>query len=174
MLEAEELVISTPNRGTVVRRVSAREIQETYEVRAVLEGYGAGLAASRMADRKLGHLRRLNRDMKKALGRSYGAEDERVSKLAELNAEFHRTIASLSGNYVLYRTVGSLIETPLYARAYFWYADRLKASSIGDHDRMIELLKSGDPVSCEEFWRGHLYRGRDYLIDYLEAEGERD
>lgn len=172
MLEAEELVVSVPNRGTVVRGVGAEEVQETYEVRAAVEGYAARVAAGRAGKPELAALRRLEREMERALARRFPSEGERVRKLADLNAEFHKAIAAATGNRVLMRTIGTLIDAPLHARAYFWYTEPRKRQSASDHARMIELLEAGDPDECERFWQSHLYRGRDSLIEYLRTMRE--
>lgn len=171
MLDAEELVISENNRGTVVRRISPEEVQETYEVRAVIEGYGARLAAGRISRGQLDDLRALDEQMKQAISGRGAPPEEQVNELGRLNAEFHQIVATAAGNRVLGRTVGFLLNTPLYARAYYAYADLSKRASISDHGRMIELLTAGDPDACEQFWREHLYRGRDYMIARL---GPRD
>ena len=170
MLDAEELVVSTRNRGTIVRWVSAEEVQETYEVRAVLEGHAARLAAERITAEQLAALRRLDRQMKRTVDEQRAVGDEYVRTLGGLNAEFHQTIAVATGNRVLARTMASLLNTPLYARAYYAYSDPRKRASISDHDRMIELLAAGDADACEQFWREHLYRGRDYIIEHLRAK----
>jgi DNA-binding GntR family transcriptional regulator len=168
MLEAEDLVVSMRNRGTIVRRISADEVQETYEVRAVLEGYAARLAAGQIDSEKLATLRSLDEQMK-SLMRTRGVKDEQVRALGELNAEFHRTIAVATGNRVLARTMNWLLTTPLYARAYYAYSDPLKRASIADHGRMIDLLEARDADGSEQFWREHLYRGRDYMIEHLRS-----
>jgi len=56
-----------------------------------------------------------------------------------------------------------------YARAYHAYSDPLKRASISDHARMIQLLEGRDSDACERFWREHLYRGRDYMIEQLKT-----
>jgi DNA-binding GntR family transcriptional regulator len=147
MLDAEDLVVAGRTGGTIVRRVSVDEVRETYEVRAVVEGHAARLAAERITADQLGVLRRLD----------------------ELNAEFHRTIGGATGNRVLARTLEWLLTTPLYARAYYAYSDPLKRASISDHARMIQLLEARDSDACERFWREHLYRGRDYMIEHLKT-----
>jgi DNA-binding GntR family transcriptional regulator len=169
MLGAEELVVSESNRGTVVRRISDEEVRETYEVRAVVEGYAARLAAVRIGPRQLDDLKALDEQMQQTV-RGSGLPDEQVSELGRLNANFHQAIANATENRVLARTVGFLLNTPLYARAYHTYADLSKRASISDHGRMIELLRTRDAEACEAFWRGHLYRGRDYMIEHLHTE----
>ena len=34
---------------------------------------------------------------------------------------------------------------------------------------MIQLLEGRDSDACERFWREHLYRGRDYMIEHLKT-----
>ena len=114
-------------------------------------------------------LRRLDARMVRAMERPPTDEDEHVRRLGELNAEFHRTIGAATGNRVLARTVDWLLATPLYARAYYTYSDPLKRASISDHGRMIQLLEVHDPDACERFWREHLSRGRDYMIEHLKT-----
>jgi DNA-binding GntR family transcriptional regulator len=167
MLDAEELVVSENNRGTIVRRISPEEVQETYEVRSVVEGYAARLAAARITPGQLDDLRVLDGQMKQAISGRGMPPEEQVTELGRLNADFHLVVATSAGNHVLGRTVGFLLNTPLYARAYHAYADLSKRASISDHGRMIELLEAADPDACEQFWREHLYRGRNYMIEHL-------
>jgi DNA-binding GntR family transcriptional regulator len=169
MLDAEELVVSENNRGTVVRRISLEEVQENYEVRAVVEGYAARLAAGRISRGQLDDLRALDEEMKQAISDRGTPPEQQVTTLGRLNAEFHQIVATAAGNRVLARTVQFLLNTPLYARAYHAYADLSKRASIFDHDRMIELFGTGDGDAGEQFWREHLYRGRDYMIEHLDA-----
>ena len=169
MLDAEELVVSESNRGTIVRRIGPEEVQETYEVRAVVEGYAARLAAGCITRVLLAELRALDEQMRLVVNGQGDPVDEQARALGELNAEFHQAVAAAAGNRVLARTVASLLNTPLYARAYYAYADPSKRASVMDHGRMIELLAAGDAHACEQFWRDHLYRGRDYMIEHLKA-----
>jgi DNA-binding GntR family transcriptional regulator len=171
MLESEELVISVPNKGTVVRRITVEEITETYEVRIQLEGYAARLAPERITSRELGRLERIERDMQRVFRRQETDED-RLRELTSLNADFHLAIAEAARNRILVRTIKGLIETPIYARAYFWYTNPRRNESVSEHARMIELLRSGDKAACERFWREHHQRGRDYLVDYLSKREE--
>src|SRR5215203_6092246 len=52
-LDAEGLVDFTPNRGARVTAWSERELEDVYEARALLESYGARLAATRVTAEEL-------------------------------------------------------------------------------------------------------------------------
>ena len=57
-LAADQLVVPR-KRGWAVKEYSAQEIQESYEVRAALEGYAARLAATRASDGEIAAMRSL-------------------------------------------------------------------------------------------------------------------
>jgi len=107
--------------------------------------------------------------MKQAISGRGTPPEQLVRELGRLNADFHQVVAAAAGNRVLARTVSFLLNTPLYARAYHAYADLSKRASISDHGRMVELLATGDADASEQFWREHLYRGRDYMIEHLNS-----
>lgn len=56
-LEAEGLIVTVPNRGPVVRRFSAAEVDDLYQVRGVLEGLAGKLFALRADDEAIAALR---------------------------------------------------------------------------------------------------------------------
>src|SRR5580765_5135655 len=78
MLDAEDLVVAGRTGGTIVRRVSVDEVRETYEVRAVVEGHAARLAAERITADQLGVLGRLDERIKPAMDRPHAVEDVHV------------------------------------------------------------------------------------------------
>src|SRR5262249_13065599 len=131
--------------------------------------YAARLAAGRISRHQLDDLRALDEEMKQSIGDRGTSPEQQVNTLGRLNAEFHQVVATAAGNRGLARTGQFLLNTPLYARAYHAYADLSKRASILDHDRMIELFGTGDADACEQFWREHLYRGRDYMIQHLDS-----
>ena len=59
-LAADQLVVPR-KRGWAVKEYSAQEIQESYEVRAALEGYAARLAATRASDDEIAAITEIQR-----------------------------------------------------------------------------------------------------------------
>ena len=90
-------VVSSPFRGTEVRRISPRELLEIYPIRAALEGAAARAAAPRIRKKGLQRLEELIEAMRDA-GRE---DDHRASVLAD--ADFHHTIVAAAGNKMLER-----------------------------------------------------------------------
>src|SRR5262245_58954508 len=63
-LQAEGLIDSQAHRRAVVRGLSIDRLLETYEVRAVIEGYLVELATERISATRLKELRALDREMR--------------------------------------------------------------------------------------------------------------
>ncbi|MST33366.1 GntR family transcriptional regulator, partial [Acidimicrobiaceae bacterium USS-CC1] len=66
-LQAEGLVEVEPRRGALVATWSADELDEIFELRALVEGYGARRAAARVADAQVGLLEELCEGMEEAV-----------------------------------------------------------------------------------------------------------
>ncbi|MDF5719882.1 MAG: GntR family transcriptional regulator [Rhizonema sp. PD37] len=100
-LAAMGLVESEAYRGTRVRQVSAEELQESYQVRAILEEMAAQLAAPKFYKNPL-PLQTAHAAVQAA------AQTGDVDAHAKLDAAFHRLIVETSGNSVLLRVWDSL------------------------------------------------------------------
>lgn len=174
VLEAEELVVSLGGGGAQVREVTAAEVRDTYTVRALLEAHAARLASERISAQQIRELQRLNGRMRQIVDRAGMDEAQQVSRLAELNADFHKLVVAAAGNRILPRVLQTLIDTPLYARAYFWFTPERRIASIDDHDRLTELLAARDADAAERLWSEHLLHGRDWILEGLEAEAGDD
>jgi DNA-binding GntR family transcriptional regulator len=103
-LSAEGLVRIERNRGASVTEVTPQLVAELVEVRALLEGLNARLAAQR-------HDPQIVRQLKEVLKRGNAAAVSGSSEqLARLNAVFHERLAEASRNSVLLDVMRSLRE----------------------------------------------------------------
>src|SRR3954454_9399652 len=57
VLQAEDLVVATPNRGATVRIHDAKDLDDLYELRSLLEGHAARRAAERATPEQIELLR---------------------------------------------------------------------------------------------------------------------
>jgi len=90
-LEQEGLVASYPYRGTEVLGVSQTEIDEVLvPIRAVLERFAFGQAATRLTDADLDALQQLVDQMRKP------SEVDREDQLADLDIKFHEFVIERS------------------------------------------------------------------------------
>ncbi len=103
-LSAQGLVRLEPRRGATVAEITPRIVAELVEVRALLEGLNAKLAAQRHDPEIIAQLRdTLERG-------NAAAKSGTREELARLNAEFHERLAEASRNSVLSEVMRGLRE----------------------------------------------------------------
>src|SRR5690606_106960 len=110
-LAEEGLLDRARNGGFVVRTFSFADVIDAIELRGVLEGTAARLAAERSVDpAALARIRRVLESLDECFGNSPADVD--FVAYAERNAEFHRQLAALSGSDIVRREVERVTGLP--------------------------------------------------------------
>jgi DNA-binding GntR family transcriptional regulator len=167
VLQAEGLVDSAPYQGSTVRTYDLDDLDDMYQLRALLEGYAARRAAVRIDDDGLEKLR-ASVERLVAIG---DATDDNVAQIVEENLYFHTTILDIAGSLRLAEMVRKVIELPLVYKAYHWYSRDQKRLSEHAHEQLVQVLASRDGDRAELTMRAHVYEGRDVLIAHVESIG---
>jgi DNA-binding GntR family transcriptional regulator len=163
-LGSEGLVDVLPNRGARVRTWTVDDLEQTYELRAVLEGLGARRAAGRISAEQLAELDRLADEMvgcDPSLGRRPAGD---FDDLAARNARFHAVIVEASGSDRLAATLAGLIQLPLVMRTYRRYTPAALARSHAHHRELVDALAARDGVWAESVMRSHVLAARTVLL----------
>lgn len=158
-LASEGLVTLRPNRGCVVAGLTLEELNETFEIRSVLEGLAVRIATPLMTPDTIEELERVLDRMERA-GRS-GSSDWVLR-----HQEFHATIFGLSGRPKLVHQITALhLVIEPYMRIWFDYVDK-PLSARQEHDSLIEVLKSGDAHQAEKVMQEHILGTASLLAEY--------
>jgi DNA-binding GntR family transcriptional regulator len=149
-LDQEGLVSRELHRGARVRLVSDREALEIEEVRVILEQLIVRHAAQRVTAADLRDLRRSIVRMRERL-----AQGDPMG-YSELNAEFHQRIWAIADH----GTAGRLLANLKSQSIRFQYRTILRpgrtASSLREHEAIVEALATRDPDASEAAMRQHL------------------
>jgi DNA-binding GntR family transcriptional regulator len=160
-LNAEGLVDFTPNRGAKVTAWSERELEDLYEARALLEGFGARLAAGRITADEIAELHATAEEMAEVSG------PDAADRLTELNGRFHRAIVRASRNTQLDTLVRGVMDVPLIYRTFQRYSpERLRASQ-SHHRELVEAFRAGDGDWAEAVMRAHILAARTTVLQSL-------
>jgi DNA-binding GntR family transcriptional regulator len=158
MLQAEGLVVATPNRGAIVRVHTPEDLDDLYQLRALLEGYAARRAAMRISDEGVEELR-LSCQRFEALS----PEDD-LRGLVRENLFFHNAILDIAGSARLAAMVRKVIELPLVYKSYIWYSPDQKRISVHYHGQIVKSLATRDADRAELIMKEHVYEARDLLV----------
>jgi DNA-binding GntR family transcriptional regulator len=168
MLHAEGLVDVAPTRGAAVRSHSVEDLDDLYQLRAVLEGYSTRRAATRLGDDEIRSLRESCERFDALL-----ADGADMSALVKENLVFHQTILESSGSARLTAMVRQVIELPLVYRSYVWYSPEQQRISAHYHHQIARALEARDAERAELVMKEHVFEARDLLLTHwrdLEAE----
>ncbi|MET0135595.1 MAG: GntR family transcriptional regulator [Kibdelosporangium sp.] len=143
-LESEGLVIGDAHRGFTVVEADAGSTEENYQIRAVLEGLGASLAAPRIDEAGIVKLTGLNERMR-AL-----AEDD--PSYSELNREFHFTLYEYAHSPLLLSLM-RLLWQALHGGP---RVTRTHVESAAQHDLIIDALRRRDSAAAQQVTYDHI------------------
>jgi DNA-binding GntR family transcriptional regulator len=163
-LASEGLIEVTARRGAAVATMTEQEARETIELRALLEGQNARLAARRH-DQQI--IKRIEAVLNKG---SAAVAAKRFEQLFDLNLLFHRELAAAGQNTVL----GELLQK-LRERTSMLFSPMdpgRQARSWEEHAAILRAIIDGDERRAATLAAEHVMRaGMDFLVG-LNAGGE--
>lgn len=117
-LEQEGLLELIPSGGYAVRSFTLADVFDAIELRGVLEGTAARLAAERgVAPAKLAQMKRLVAELDKTFRDQL--EEMLFDRYVELNAEFHAALAALPGSETMRRELERAAHLPFASPSAF-------------------------------------------------------
>jgi DNA-binding GntR family transcriptional regulator len=149
-LEGIGLLVNRPGEGSEVRRWDPKQYEESFLIRAALEGVAYRFFAMRATESDFEKLDECNA----AYDAACEAGDWEASVLADRNLHLHIVRASRSEELIRMVENASLIL--LTIRSVLLPAELRKVGFAGEHNVLIEALKSRDPEVAEEKGRKHL------------------
>lgn len=159
-LQSEGLVDFTPNFGAVVTAWTENDSDEVFELRAMLEAYGARRAARQATDEQLAALRQLaEAQVKESLERKPGYLD----RISAINNRFHHGIQEAAASPRLTRALSSLIEAPLVMKTFHIYTPDDLVRSAQHHLELCNALESRDAEWAASVMRSHVHAARGAL-----------
>ncbi|WP_256438543.1 GntR family transcriptional regulator [Pseudonocardia sp. H11422] len=161
-LARDGIVEIVPNRGATVRGWTPAEVEEAYALRAVLEGFCASRAATRMDRAAVARLTELHAEFEHELG----MEQPDVEALIRLNDQFHRAIVAGSGNAKAMEVVPHAAEVSRSIKRAFWSSHRIRQTALVYHREIVQAIRAGDPIRAEAVARSHVFSVKDFLFDY--------
>lgn len=147
------LASSDPNRGVRVAEWTDFDIEETFQLRGLLEAHAAELAARRGGPALADQLDTLNEEMDLAIRE---AGPKLPEQLQVINARFHRAILEGSGSPRLRAMLASIIDMPIVLRSHFISTLEDKVQSLNHHRDLAAAVRAGDGDLARQVMQLHL------------------
>ncbi len=154
-LESEGLIKLLETRGFIVYRDSKDEVEELFELRAILEGYALRVISEKISERDLDRLEGLIEGAEDALRRG------RMEEVFKWNTKFHDTLHGIViDRKRLYRLLVNIRKYVLrYRRDTLQYPDGGKRA-IDGHRKILLALRLRDHDLCERMMRDHIQEAK--------------
>ena len=150
LLATEGFINIIPRKGTFVTQMSAKQANDLFEVRLLLEGQVASLAAERRTDENL-------RDLRETADRGLAAAlAGNVDQLPALNTRFHNLLADTADNDYLTETLSRLSNIIQWV-----YSRRIierSTDSWKEHLRIVDAIERMDPAAAKAAAHEHITR----------------
>lgn len=163
-LQSEGLVEVLPHRGARVVDWSEIDVAAVYDLRAMVEGYAARLAASRISEAEIDRLAGLCDKMEKLTSRRSPGDPEMVEELAELNADLHGSVATAAGEYHVSAVRNIVVVVPLVLRMIHVFTTADLQRSNAHHRELLAALRARSPEWAESVMVSHVQAAKVRLL----------
>jgi len=158
-LASEGFVTLSPNRGVVIRSVSAENIREVLQIRSVLEGLAARLATYVITEEEIKELENYNKKMEKP------ANKIDVFAYSEVDIKFHEFIANVCKNKQLIKIRKNISSQALRYRISSLRIPGRLQKTIKEHWNIVEAIKAKDPKRADRMGRKHIENALKNILD---------
>jgi DNA-binding GntR family transcriptional regulator len=166
-LELEGLIKSLETRGLIIPRDSNEEVEELFDLRAVLEGYTLRLICESISEETLKQLDGYIEKGEEALRR------KKLDEVFKWNTKFHDTLHGLVAKRPRFHRI--LVNMRKYVlrrrRDTLQYPDARKRT-IDGHRKIMLALRLKDPDLCERLMREHIREAKEDALQTLLGKRE--
>jgi DNA-binding GntR family transcriptional regulator len=159
-LQKDGLLEAVPHKGFFVAEITMKQVQDIYQLRLVLEGTCARIAAEKITRSELQELEALGRPI------TFTASNQQsFRRSTELNRRFHLRIAEITGNQELIKILSNILDKITRAQ----YLEAKKAPMVigPEHEEVVRAIKGRDPTAAEKAMVTHIQNSLDRLLNVI-------
>jgi len=161
ILEREGLVTADTVRGVNVINATPRQILDAYQLRQVLDGLAARLAALSAQNRAVAELQPILQRQRQML------DPWDIGEYTAANVDFHTRIFHLSGNEYVIRQIPTIYMTSQIFRP--GAKHERAADAIEEHTAIMHAIAQGDAPLAERLAIGHVQNTIDMVVAWQAA-----
>ncbi len=152
-LELEGLVTIIPNKGAYVTGITAKDMNDIYEMRCMLEGLCAKWATEHITKEQLDELDEIIFLSEFHMRRESGTTEQ----VAELDGRFHKVLYEASQSRMLGHVLTDFHKYSLMARRALMSSEERARKSIREHKQILRAIRDKDADLAEQLASEHVY-----------------
>lgn len=157
-LEAEGFLTPLSKGGYAVRGLTISDIEDTFDIRSILESYAGYLAATRRTDEELFSLKEKLEEFQKYVDRGD------LKKLPRINTEFHELLYTLSRSPRLIKMIHGVRDEIYFLRKIILNSEEMAHLSNKDHREIVDSLRNKQAEKTERLLKEHILRGKEFVL----------
>src|SRR5262245_39175007 len=159
-LHKDGFLEAVPHKGFFVSEITMKQIQDIYQLRFLLEGTCARIAAEKVNDAELAQLEFLARPI------SFTASNQQTFRRSnEQNKKFRVKIAEITGNQEMIKILENILDK--ITRAQYLEAKAAPMIVGPEHEAIVEAITQHDPSAAETAITAHIQSSLDRLISVV-------
>lgn len=166
ILERKGLVVNIPRKGTFVRQITQKDIEENFPIRASLEGLAARLALPFLGKRDLEKMESALSKMTEVL------QKNNFSSYLKYHSEYHNVFIYACKNDTLIGILENLRRQAHWFRFSYLYVQEAYPYAIQVHRQILDLFHEKDIDRLEALVKEHILIALDRFIQFLASKQE--
>lgn len=146
------LATSRLGQGVRVAKWSDREVEETFQLRMLLEPYASFLAATRGGEALIAALDACNDAMARGIGRG----SRGIGEVQAANGGFHHALLDASGSPRLRQILDPMIDMPIIGRSFYISTPEELEQSLRHHRDLTMAVRAADGELARQVMQLHL------------------
>lgn len=156
-LVEDGLATADAGQGVHVAQWTDWDIEETFQLRMLLEPYAASLASVRGGADLLSKLKASNEKMASAIADAGGSDGlAAIARIQEANRSFHHALLDHSGSPKLRAMLDTMIDMPIIVRSFYLYERAELEQSLHHHQDLTLAAEARDGELARQVMQLHL------------------
>jgi DNA-binding GntR family transcriptional regulator len=164
-LSVEGFIEISPNQAKIVSTVTFDEIWDLLQIRGVLEGLGANIAAKKINPEKIEKFNKIIDQMKHYTANNLVSE-ESILNFTRLDIEFHDLILNICGNKWLIQMHNNLKNHINRFRVRSFSVPGTFSKSLSEHCKILDAIKKGESEVAEKLSKIHMIKAFENISKY--------
>ncbi|MGE7666671.1 GntR family transcriptional regulator [Ureibacillus composti] len=163
-LNYEKTIKIIPNKGAFINNPTSQEMEDVFQLRALLESDAVKYACRNATQQQLDELESLTYQEEKLY------KEDHYDKAIQITSEFHHKIVCLMGNKLMEEYSKELINISNIYLAYHDHADKESPLCPHEHREIIKAIRNGDEGEAVQVFLNHFKTVKKYLA----VKGDKD
>lgn len=164
VLERKGLVTSIPRKGSYVRKITQKDIEENFPVRANLESLAARLALSYLGPQDIAKMESAFSKMKEA------AQDNDFKTYLKHHTHYHDIFIRASQNDTLIEILENLRNQAIWFRYSYLYVQESYEYAVKVHRKILDYFIKKDVDPLEALVKEHVLIALGRFIQFLDSQ----